>query len=374
MSERYEHPRSSASRNRNTAPRSGRSNAAGRSTGTRSGGSNATGRSTAPRSGRSNAAGRSTAPRSGGSNAAGRSTGTRNSRAVNRRKYIIRQRMALLVCTVLLCGGVGFAAYRLTRGNSPEMPPVSTSAVSPTDSPTEPVTQPAETEPVRTTEPPADQRGELPRKESLPVDALLQNPELPSGCEITALTCVLNYLGFDVSKTDMVKHLNITPNGGVSYYEYFVGSPYDPNSFGCFAPVIVKAAQSYLTSVGKGADYTVSDLSGSDPSELYWQVAEGNPVVVWATMNMREPIERVYWNLPDGTPEMWYTYEHCMVLSGYDMDTKKVEICDPQKGKVQYDMETFETRYKQLQSQAVTVVPEQGAVPVNGDVTTGEAG
>ena len=53
-----------------------------------------------------------------------------------------------------------------------------------------------------------------------------------------------------------------------------------------------------------------------------------------------------------------------LVLSGYDLDTGKVEICDPQKGKVQYDQSIFETRYKQLQSQAVTVVPVGGAVPV----------
>ena len=197
----------------------------------------------------------------------------------------------------------------------------------------------------------------------------MQNPELPSGCEITSLTCLLNYLGFDVTKIEMAnKHLKVTPNGGVSYYEYFVGSPYDSNSFGCFAPVIVQAAQSYLSSVGKFSSYAVMDLSGSDPTELYWQVTEGNPVVVWATINMKEPIERVYWNLPDGTPEMWYTYEHCMVLSGYELDTGKVEICDPLKGKVQYDMSIFEDRYKKLQSQAVIVKPVGGATPATTEI------
>ena len=294
-----------------------------------------------------------------------RSTGSSRSR--NRRKYIIRQRVALLICAVLLCSIIGFAVYKLTRQDTPDNPQGPAQTSGSTGESTEPAAQPESTEAVTEPAPTTEAAGrleELPRSYKLPVEAVLQNPELPSGCEITSLTCLLNYLGFDVSKTEMVKHLNITPNGGVSYYEYFVGSPYDPNSFGCFAPVIVKAAQSYLTSVGKESDYVVSDLSGSDPAELYRQVAQGNPVVVWGTMNMWEPIERVYWNLPDGTPEMWYTYEHCMVLSGYDLDTGKVEICDPQKGKVQYDQSIFETRYKQLQSQAVTVVPVGGAVPV----------
>lgn len=31
----------------------------------------------------------------------------------------------------------------------------------------------------------------------------LQTPELPTGCEITALTMVLNYYGFSVDKTTM---------------------------------------------------------------------------------------------------------------------------------------------------------------------------
>lgn len=309
-----------------------------------------------------------TAPRRSGSHAPGR---TGSSRSASRRKYIIRQRVGLLLCAILLCSGIGFTVYQLIRDGSSQ-PPQITAAV-PTETGTEPATQPeaseAATEPEPATEPTPTHRGELPRKGSLPVKELLQNPELPSGCEITSLTCLLNYLGFDVTKIEMAnKHLKVTPNGGVSYYEYFVGSPYDSNSFGCFAPVIVQAAQSYLSSVGKFSSYAVMDLSGSDPTELYWQVTEGNPVVVWATINMKEPIERVYWNLPDGTPEMWYIYEHCMVLSGYDLDTGKVEICDPLKGKVQYDMSVFEDRYKKLQSQAVIVKPMGGATPVNAEI------
>ena len=37
----------------------------------------------------------------------------------------------------------------------------------------------------------------------IPVRHIAQNPELPTGCEITSLTMVLNYLGYNVSKTYM---------------------------------------------------------------------------------------------------------------------------------------------------------------------------
>ena len=33
------------------------------------------------------------------------------------------------------------------------------------------------------------------------MENILQNPELPTGCESVALTMVLNYLGFDLDKT-----------------------------------------------------------------------------------------------------------------------------------------------------------------------------
>ena len=40
-------------------------------------------------------------------------------------------------------------------------------------------------------------------KNKLNVEQLLQNPELPSGCEVTSLTVALNYLGYDIDKITM---------------------------------------------------------------------------------------------------------------------------------------------------------------------------
>ena len=116
-----------------------------------------------------------------------RSTGSSRSR--NRRKYIIRQRVALLICAVLLCSIIGFAVYKLTRQDTPDNPqgPAQTSG-STTES-TEPAAQPESTEAVTEPAPTTEAAGrleELPRSYKLPVEAVLQNPELPSGCEILA--------------------------------------------------------------------------------------------------------------------------------------------------------------------------------------------
>ena len=40
------------------------------------------------------------------------------------------------------------------------------------------------------------------------MENILQNPELPVGCEITALTTLLRHYGFDAEKTDMAKKLS----------------------------------------------------------------------------------------------------------------------------------------------------------------------
>ena len=48
-----------------------------------------------------------------------------------------------------------------------------------------------------------DPTGLSKRNVKLNVKCILQNPELPTGCEITSLTTVLNYYGYNVSKTTM---------------------------------------------------------------------------------------------------------------------------------------------------------------------------
>ncbi|WP_251402620.1 C39 family peptidase [Ureibacillus chungkukjangi] len=39
--------------------------------------------------------------------------------------------------------------------------------------------------------------------QNIAVQTVMQNPELPNGCEITSLTAVLNYYGLQVTKTEM---------------------------------------------------------------------------------------------------------------------------------------------------------------------------
>ena len=93
-------------------------------------------------------------------------------------------------------------------------------------------------------------------------DIVYQSPELPTGCEITAATMLLNYYGFDVEKTTMAKkYLPLTSystyyKNGVKYgadmYNNFVGDPASASSGVICGPgAILKAINSYFSDLEK---------------------------------------------------------------------------------------------------------------------------
>ena len=194
----------------------------------------------------------------------------------------------------------------------------------------------------------------------IPFSPLLQNPELPSGCEVTALAAVLNFYGYPVSKTYLADHFltqddSVEVRGGKTYRanpsKVFVGDPRS-NHFGCFAPVIAETARKYLDSVG--SPLTVQDLSGADPSVLYDCVASGTPVLVWATIDLGEPsFQPVWYDKDTGEPVQWIGGEHCVALIGCSRTT--VTVADPLRGNVFCDRSLFETRYRQVLKQAVVI-------------------
>ena len=190
-------------------------------------------------------------------------------------------------------------------------------------------------------------------------ECILQTPELPTGCEITSLTMLLNYIGFDADKLDLAD--NYLPKGEyrkADYHKVFVGDPRSRNGYGCTAGVIVTAAEKYLDEQGAAEGWEVNDLTGSEPEELYAYVSKGDPVVVWASIDMGEiTTDYVSWTDEEtGKTVSWYGGEHCLLLTGYDLDDELVYVNDPLRGKVTYDMELFEQRYKEMQRNAVVIL------------------
>ncbi len=220
----------------------------------------------------------------------------------------------------------------------------------------------------------------------LDVPMVYQNPELPTGCEATSLTILLNYSGFNVSKTtvaDLMPKMDFYYSGGVyygaDYITTFPGNPRYDSGYGCYTPCMVTTASRYFSSEGISG-CSLSNISGNDFDRLFSYVAAGKPVMVWATMNMIEPRDTVSWTTPEGRYVTWKGNEHCLVITGYDLAQGIVYVNDPLRGKVTYSISTFEHRYNQMGKYAAVIVkndeeiilPEPGKV--DSSASSGTAG
>lgn len=190
----------------------------------------------------------------------------------------------------------------------------------------------------------------------LSVTPILQNPELPTGCEVTSLTMALQYAGFNVDKLTMADDYLIRADPFTTTFgEAFVGSPYDATAWGCYAPVIEATGNLYLDDVG--SDMAALDITGSDFETLLGCVSAGTPVITWVSINLTSNIiEQYYWTTPDGEDAVFLINEHCVLLCGYDLSANTVSVCDPLEGWISYNMDTFRDRYETMYSQAVILV------------------
>lgn len=219
-----------------------------------------------------------------------------------------------------------------------------------------------------------DASGLSQRQVKLGVNCVLQNPELPTGCEITSLTTVLNYYGYNVSKTTMSDDYLVKSIDKVAdFWKVFLGNPRS-NGFGCYAQPIVDAANKYLKE--QDNKYQAVNYSGTQFEKLLKEVENGNPVIIWGTMygekenDLREPYTTYKWEI-DGKTLQWIAPEHCMVLIGYDIDRNVAVMSDPQRGIVEYNLETVKARYAALHSQCV-ILRENDLSPVIKGITDGE--
>lgn len=187
-----------------------------------------------------------------------------------------------------------------------------------------------------------------------------QSVRYPTGCESVTAVMLLQYLGYELTvdtfiETYLEKQAFEKRDGqmyGPDPAQFFAGSPYDAESFGCYAPVIVSALRKVVS-----PQYEVQDESGTDIGKLITNYIDHDmPVILWACINMREPITGPAWKLlGSGEEFVWISNEHCMLLVGYD------EMCyyfnDPYEnnGVIGYEKALVEDRYRAQYCQAVTV-------------------
>ena len=189
----------------------------------------------------------------------------------------------------------------------------------------------------------------------LGVKNILQKPDLPAGPEITCLTIVLNYMGDYPDKVSLAEnYLTIAEPGTASPYEAYLGDPkVADGSFGCYAPVIVNAANRYFADKGNTRKQAL-DVSGSTMEDMLEFVRNGTPVIVWGTTNLVPSKVTAEWEI-NGELIQWQGYEHCTVLMGYNGTKETVIVADPLRGIVEFDMVKFYQRYAEQHYNAVII-------------------
>lgn len=118
------------------------------------------------------------------------------------------------------------------------------------------------------------------------VPLISQRPELPNGCEITAVTMMLQYAGANVDKMQMAREM---PRSGDPNYGY-IGQPWDGTGITIFPPALMNLVEKYTG--------TAKNLTGQGFDAIKYQINIGHPVVTWNTLH--------------GFPY------HALVVTGYD--------------------------------------------------------
>ncbi len=222
--------------------------------------------------------------------------------------------------------------------------------------------------------PPAEAGKTAPHSQQIPVayrDAvpdreipvLLQEPELPSGCEATAAVMLLQAYGYNAGKVEFARAMpqsGFEVNNGRTYAQHpnqaYIGNPFSSSGIGAFSKVIADTMQKLI---GKeNGRHVAVDIAGSSEKEILNYIDKGVPVCIWSTMSMLPLVDVGGWYLKDGDEytEQYYKWpgnEHCMLLTAYSETA--VTVHDPMKGRIEYDRRLFFDRYDEVGRYAVVL-------------------
>lgn len=190
---------------------------------------------------------------------------------------------------------------------------------------------------------------------------VLQMPELPTGCEITALTMLLKYYGFSVDKETMAYQYLPTVSADLYYSSdgllygpdmesNFVGNP-GGTGYVCGTTAIVTAANRFLNQFG--SNFYATAMNNVSLQTVYDFLDHETPVLVWVTIGMAPRSEIHGWYTEEGDFMEWAENDHGAVLIGYN-DTSVI-IADPILGEYSCDKESFETVFSSRGNKCVVL-------------------
>ena len=176
-------------------------------------------------------------------------------------------------------------------------------------------------------------------------------PSLYNGCEVTALTMLLNYAHINVTKNQLAAKLPTVP------LNYANGDYGDPNSgfvgditganpgLGVYHGPIARLAARYTN--------RVHDLTGSSFNTVIDQLELGRPVWTITTTSFAPVSSMQTWQTPHGNVQVTYDM-HSVVITGFNRAKKIIYLNNPYGTKQQaVNWNDFEGAYNQMGKQAI---------------------
>jgi uncharacterized protein YvpB len=191
------------------------------------------------------------------------------------------------------------------------------------------------------------------------VKPIMQNPDLPRGCEVTSLAMMLNYTGLNVDKNTLADQVKKDPTpynlvNGEIYYgnpnNGFIGDMYTFNKpgLGVYHDPIEELAEKYLPN-------RIIDFTGSDFDSVLASLSIGHPVWVITNVTYNHLDDQYFttWHTPDGDIQVTRK-EHSVLVVGYD--DQSIYINDPMGLTEKVSRNNFIQSWIQMGSQAISYV------------------
>jgi uncharacterized protein YvpB len=207
-------------------------------------------------------------------------------------------------------------------------------------------------------------RGDLPAKFIIPdVPAMSQFPVFYNGCELVSVAMLMQYKGWEYTLETLNTFLPKDPtpvilgrNGKIMQWgDPSVGFVGDITGKRMGYSVNHEPLIAMMTELlGEDADRIVN-LTGTDERRLKAEIAAGNPVVIWTTINFQPTEQWIAWSTAEGKTIRGTLQVHAALLVGYD--ETHFYINNPYTGGAyeQAAKDSFIASWAQMNKQALTI-------------------
>ena len=166
---------------------------------------------------------------------------------------------------------------------------------------------------------------------NVPLESQFGGEALENGCEVTALSMLLRYYGYETNKNELADELDYQPlytesgNHGNPHLGFVGDITGGDEAMGVAVEPIAKLAKEYVSD-----DYRVVSSEKTPFDKLINVVASGKPVWIVATVDFQVPKDDdwLLWETDQGS--MYVTpLIHSAVITGFDREKEIVYVNDP---------------------------------------------